>query len=845
MSPPLQLVLLDDVELEKGTTPDGPSRLKNTCSLAVTETVPGILQSVKNVSFESAPSDTDRFLEEPVLVLHSGDAAVNPVTFYRSEIFGADLRLSNYKEDHRAIMERREGIVQESSKNGQDDRVANGLNLLGGIEESAQNQTKVVVELQRYPLTKRETQCCSPCSCFTACCLPGRVDESNSFLPDQTNVTHYPPRRLAAAPFYPAGYVRETAFVYFEVGAGLAGSASFDERLAMARRLVDAIDQWCRSGSMKLGNVSADGNWLCNSKSEEAAFLERRNDADGNGRKEPPEARIPKTREFLVLINPKSGPGHALRRWQQEVRPILNAANRGNKMAFEVIVTERANHAFDMVRDMSEDRLLSYHGIIVVSGDGLVHEVYRGLCTRPPTASGVPAFSVIPVAHMLGGSGNALGSSILHVSGEPLQNQSAALVVLRDETCALDLWRVSVIRRTSIFSGVPSKKSQPVDVPQVQVDGANDGSNLEDHVVEWRPSFLSVFFGLMADIDIESEWLRCLGSLRFTLYAVRNVARFRTYRGRVRYRGREIHKDEYAVMMERLLSRKNNDNRGRAGLCQDHGNSSLSTSATFSPLALGDSCCGSVGVEFGAGNIAQQGSSTITASSGTTTTASSSMKSRADNFSSRSLWQSILPASGGEASPWAHRFLTLWAASQPMVTEHEAAVPFARANDGKYWLIYCAASMPRSQIVRFLLAIEHGTHLDLLDGEHCRLFCCDEFEVDLMDPRTSLSEDTTAGGLTTTNTLEVEVGPSGLEDLEAASGGTLEVPEAVESRNLPDPAESSSHRGEEDSPNRSAMLSRRIAFMSVDGERVDVMQGSKVHVTKMSHPGRLFCSPVR
>lgn len=40
-------------------------------------------------------------------------------------------------------------------------------------------------------------------------------------------------------------------------------------------------------------------------------------------------------------------------------------------------------------------------------------------------------------------------------------------------------------------------------------------------------------WGMLADVDLDSEWLRCLGELRLYLYAVRAIITKRTYRGRI------------------------------------------------------------------------------------------------------------------------------------------------------------------------------------------------------------------------------------------------------------------------------------------------------------------------
>jgi sphingosine kinase len=46
-------------------------------------------------------------------------------------------------------------------------------------------------------------------------------------------------------------------------------------------------------------------------------------------------------------------------------------------------------------------------------------------------------------------------------------------------------------------------------------------------------AFLTLMWGMLADIDLDSEWLRCLGELRLYVYAVKAIVAKKTYRGRV------------------------------------------------------------------------------------------------------------------------------------------------------------------------------------------------------------------------------------------------------------------------------------------------------------------------
>ncbi|CAG0916316.1 unnamed protein product [Notodromas monacha] len=196
-------------------------------------------------------------------------------------------------------------------------------------------------------------------------------------------------------------------------------------------------------------------------------------------------------KKFLILVNPASGPGKALEIFMQRVRPVLAEAAVG----YDLVVTERRNHARDLVADPSISH--KYSGIVIVSGDGLIHEVYNGLFSQKEWQSSLQ----FPVGVIPGGSGNALAKCISYHAKEPYE-ENPALV------SALNLvWHTIV----------------PMDLMLVQTKGRT------------YCSFLSVGHGLLADIDIESEKLRVLGETRFTVWAVARLANLRTYRCRVSF----------------------------------------------------------------------------------------------------------------------------------------------------------------------------------------------------------------------------------------------------------------------------------------------------------------------
>jgi sphingosine kinase len=59
--------------------------------------------------------------------------------------------------------------------------------------------------------------------------------------------------------------------------------------------------------------------------------------------------------------------------------------------------------------------------------------------------------------------------------------------------------------------------------------------SVESEAFKKRVGFLSLCYGIIADIDIESEKLRYMGEARFTVYALQRIASLRTYRAKLWY----------------------------------------------------------------------------------------------------------------------------------------------------------------------------------------------------------------------------------------------------------------------------------------------------------------------
>ncbi|XP_056142818.1 sphingosine kinase 2 [Lampris incognitus] len=212
---------------------------------------------------------------------------------------------------------------------------------------------------------------------------------------------------------------------------------------------------------------------------------------------------LPRPQRLLLLVNPFSGRGQAMQWCQTHILPMIREAN----ISYNLIQTERQNHARELIREIS---LPEWDGIVIVSGDGLLHEVVNGLMERPDWEQAIKT----PVGILPCGSGNALAGSINHHAGYDMCLREPLLL-----NCCFLLCRGGV---------------RPMDLVSVTTSSA-PSHNGRTSGPRRLFSFLSVAWGFVSDVDIESERYRGLGSARFTLGTLVRIASLRSYKGRLSY----------------------------------------------------------------------------------------------------------------------------------------------------------------------------------------------------------------------------------------------------------------------------------------------------------------------
>ncbi|XP_037013708.2 sphingosine kinase 1 isoform X2 [Artibeus jamaicensis] len=206
-----------------------------------------------------------------------------------------------------------------------------------------------------------------------------------------------------------------------------------------------------------------------------------------------PQNQLPRPCIVLVLLNPRGGKGKALQLFRSHVQPLLAQAD----VSFRLMLTERRNHARELVR---AEELGRWDALVVMSGDGVMHEVVNGLMERPDWETAI----LKPLCSLPAGSGNALAASLNHYAGyEQVTNEdllnNCTLLLCQRQLAPMNLLSLQLFSGLRVFS------------------------------------VLSLAWGLIADVDIESEKFRRLGEMRFTLGTLLRLVALRIYHGRLAY----------------------------------------------------------------------------------------------------------------------------------------------------------------------------------------------------------------------------------------------------------------------------------------------------------------------
>ncbi|KAJ1291437.1 hypothetical protein BS78_02G315500 [Paspalum vaginatum] len=196
-------------------------------------------------------------------------------------------------------------------------------------------------------------------------------------------------------------------------------------------------------------------------------------------------ASLGRPKRLFIIVNPYGGKRSGRTIFQNEVLPLIEAAG----VLYTMQETKHRLHAQEIAYSLD---LRKYDGIICVSGDGVLVEVVNGLLRREDWETAIK----VPLGIIPAGTGNGMAQSLLHAAGEPFSISNAVLAIIRGHRRALDV--TSVVQGKTRFFSV-----------------------------------LMLTWGLVADVDIESEKYRWMGSARLEFYFLIRTLNLRRYNGRV------------------------------------------------------------------------------------------------------------------------------------------------------------------------------------------------------------------------------------------------------------------------------------------------------------------------
>ncbi|RWR93600.1 Diacylglycerol kinase [Cinnamomum micranthum f. kanehirae] len=192
---------------------------------------------------------------------------------------------------------------------------------------------------------------------------------------------------------------------------------------------------------------------------------------------------LDRPKKLFILVNPFGGKKCALKLFHKQVKPLLAAAD----IQYTLQETQYQLHAKEIVNSLD---LSKYDGIVCVSGDGVLVEVVNGLLQRGDWDAAIK----MPLGIVPAGTGNGMIKSLLDSVGDAFSVSNAIFSVIRGHKRSLDV--ATVLQGETRFFSV-----------------------------------LMLTWGLVADIDIESEKYRWMGSSRLEFYGILRVICLRKYHG--------------------------------------------------------------------------------------------------------------------------------------------------------------------------------------------------------------------------------------------------------------------------------------------------------------------------
>ena len=206
-------------------------------------------------------------------------------------------------------------------------------------------------------------------------------------------------------------------------------------------------------------------------------------------------------KKILVIINPNSGRGNTEDIFLTKIKPYFA---QHSKHKIDSWISKYPSHIEYYIQN-NKHNLKKYNSIIVLGGDGTVSMTLNSLIKNQME---------IPLGIIPAGSGNGLMRSIFYERCKETYNKVDCYKLAEEQT----------IKKVDTIS-VSSMTGQ-------------------------LTSLLAISWGIISDLDINTEFLRCLGNFRFDLGAIWGILRKNKYVGTLSYKNEE---GEYIKITDNFL----------------------------------------------------------------------------------------------------------------------------------------------------------------------------------------------------------------------------------------------------------------------------------------------------
>ncbi|VDK65192.1 unnamed protein product [Onchocerca ochengi] len=209
---------------------------------------------------------------------------------------------------------------------------------------------------------------------------------------------------------------------------------------------------------------------------------------------------VQRPKALLIFVNPFGGKGKAKKIYSEQVAKILEMAD----IHCDVVMTQRANHAFDYLKQLDFLQWKKIDGVVSVGGDGLFNECLSAIVCRTQEEAGKDIsdvnIDILETPRMRfgiigAGSANSIVSSVHGTDDCP----TAAIHIALGNKCSIDVCTV------------------------------HKGDDL------MRISANAISYGWLGDVLADSERYRWMGPLRYQYSALRTTVRNPAYFGRVSF----------------------------------------------------------------------------------------------------------------------------------------------------------------------------------------------------------------------------------------------------------------------------------------------------------------------